>query len=68
MKVFINGDEKSINKAEILSSVIYNYLQSKEPRGIAVAVNENIIRKDDWEKTVLHELDRIEIVTAMQGG
>lgn len=36
--------------------------------GIAVAVNQNIISKSDWEGTALSQNDEVLIITATQGG
>jgi len=36
--------------------------------GIAVAVNDRVVRRDDWEGTEVADGDRVEIVTARQGG
>ena len=36
--------------------------------GIAVAVNDEVVRRQAWEATPIREGDRIEIVTAKQGG
>lgn len=68
MKIFINGVESQVERNKKLSEFIASYLNGKEPRGIAVALNEKIIRKEDWVKTGINEMDRIEIVTAVQGG
>jgi len=37
-------------------------------QGTAIAVNDIIVRKDDWELTKLHELDRVTIISAAFGG
>jgi sulfur carrier protein len=36
--------------------------------GIAVARNGEVIRRTDWAATTLEDGDRVEIVTARQGG
>jgi len=38
------------------------------PRGIAVAINGEIISKSAWNTTALQDSDVIEIVTAAAGG
>jgi sulfur carrier protein len=37
-------------------------------RGIAVAVNGAIVRRDEWERYRLHAGDAIDVVGAVQGG
>jgi sulfur carrier protein len=39
-----------------------------EPRGVAVAVNGEIIRRDEWALTALVDGDVVEIVSAAAGG
>ena len=42
--------------------------ESITPRGVAVAINGEIISKSSWNTTTLQESDVIEIVTAAAGG
>jgi len=37
-------------------------------KGIAVALNEQVIPKNDWSKTLLKDQDSILIIIASQGG
>jgi sulfur carrier protein len=37
-------------------------------RGVAVAVDGEVVRKADWAKTHLQERQAIEVVRAVQGG
>ena len=37
-------------------------------KNIAVALNENLIKKSEWNKTKISENDRIEIVVPFAGG
>jgi sulfur carrier protein len=36
--------------------------------GIAVAINEALVRKTDWGEITVHSGDRVEVVYARQGG
>jgi sulfur carrier protein len=38
------------------------------PRGIAVAVNGEVVRRVDWPQHILTQGDRIDVLTAAQGG
>ena len=38
------------------------------PRGIAVAVNGEVVPRSAWEATGLQPGDRVEVLTAAQGG
>ena len=37
-------------------------------KGIAVAVNESVVPKNEWSQTELTENDKVLIITATQGG
>ncbi|SDI03007.1 sulfur carrier protein ThiS [Nonomuraea jiangxiensis] len=36
--------------------------------GVAVAVNDEVVTRSSWETTVLGDSDRVEVLTAVQGG
>ncbi len=68
MKIKVNGKEEVLGSAMKLSEYVSISLNGKEPRGIAVAVNDFIIPKQKWETVIINENDAIEIVHAVQGG
>jgi sulfur carrier protein len=66
MRVYLNNKEM-----ETAESTLASFLQSQallETRGIAVAVNEEVIPRNEWARQALHENDSILIITATQGG
>lgn len=36
--------------------------------GIAVALNDTVVRRAEWRETHVQDGDRVEIITASQGG
>jgi sulfur carrier protein len=36
--------------------------------GVAVAVNDEVVSRGAWDSTALVEADRVEVLTAVQGG
>ena len=38
------------------------------PRGLAVAVDAQVVPRGEWERRALREGDRVEVLTAIQGG
>ncbi|WP_084774588.1 sulfur carrier protein ThiS [Nonomuraea candida] len=36
--------------------------------GVAVAVNDEVVTRGTWETTALSDRDRVEVLTAVQGG
>ncbi len=67
MNVFINNISQIITDKSTLSQIILEQLNNKT-KGIAVAVNEIVITKNQWENYILNENDKILIIKATQGG
>ena len=67
MKLQLNGET-----VEILSRTIHELLVDRgiDPTrpGIAVALNDEVIPRTQWEARALGDGDVIELITAMQGG
>lgn len=66
MEITVNSEIKTI-QSELLSVLIKDMLGEKT-KGIAVAINQNVIPKTDWEKTSLKANDNVLIIKATQGG
>lgn len=64
MKVQLNGEPTDINGSTVADAVAN---LSRAERGIAVAVNGEVVPRSQWTRE-LHEGDRIEVLTATQGG
>lgn len=67
--ITINGTpqlvEPPFDLVELLAS---HEIRAESARGVAVAINEKIVRRSEWANTTLLGGERIEIVTARQGG
>ncbi len=68
MNIKVNGEDKTIKEEVLLSDFLENELNVEDSKGIAVAVNLNIVPRSKWETTTIRENDEIEIVHAVQGG
>jgi len=67
MVVIINNSDFILPTATNLESALLQHgLQNK--LGIAVAVNELVIPKNQWNSKILNENDKILIITPTQGG
>lgn len=66
MLVYINGESKEMPESSSLSELI-SLLDLPAAR-IAVELNREVVRRNQWDETVLHEDDRIEIVHFVGGG
>ena len=61
----VNGEDQ-----EFVSETVAELVQrlSIEPRGIAVAIDGDVVRRSDWNTTSIEDGSAIEIVTAVAGG
>jgi thiamine biosynthesis protein ThiS len=66
MKLVINGEERSFDDGLTLAALV-EQLGVKADR-IAVELNRDIVRRDDWAGTTLRNGDRLEVVHFVGGG
>jgi sulfur carrier protein len=66
MKITVNNDTQSINNASSIAEMVTQL--NIEPKGIAIAINQTVISKSDWNNTTLKENENITIIKATQGG
>lgn len=64
--VWVNGTAIDVPSGKSVAELISEY--SDRSTGIAVAVNQNVLTKAEWARTTLRPGDRVEIVSATQGG
>ncbi len=67
MRVVINGEEKEITGSGLTLAGLVEQLGMKPDR-VAVELNRNIVPRDRWPDTRLHEGDRLEVVHFVGGG
>lgn len=66
MEVTINHQTFVVNGQHLLAALeSYGLAQTK---GVAIAVNEQVIPKSNWNSFQIHPGDQIMIITAAQGG
>ena len=66
MKVLLNGERVDISDGTTVDVLAASVLD--RPRGVAVAVNGEVVPRSAWATTALHDDDEVEVVTAKQGG
>lgn len=66
MQVYINGEPKELADNASLAEVI-SHLDLPVTR-IAIELNRSVIRRANWETTIVQEGDRLEIVHFVGGG
>ena len=66
MTIVVNGEPRELSQGTTVADVVV--LLGRGPKGLAVAVNENVVPRTRWPVTTLHERDRVEMLTAAAGG
>lgn len=67
MKVLINGKETITPDGSTINTLLHS-LEIATDTPIAVAVNNNVIERAEWEAVVIKENDNIIIISAICGG
>ena len=65
MKIIVNGEQKEF-KENITISTLLKELNIQ--RVMAIAVNMQIIKEKNWDKYIIKEGDKIEMMTFVAGG
>lgn len=69
IQITLNGDPHVLEEGASVADVLREMdLDPSEPKGIAVALNEEVVPKSDWYDRRLSDGDRVEVITARQGG
>lgn len=67
MTITCNGEPYATD-ARSVADLLDQRLGERDPGGIAVAVNGEVVRRAVWSAPLLVEGDVVEVVTAVQGG
>ncbi len=68
MNVTVNGEPRQLPVGATVASVVELLDVTPGARGVAVALDEEIVTRAQWGDTALHEGARVEVVAAIQGG
>ncbi len=68
MKLTINGKAYKTDQANTLDELMSEFRNSESHEGIAVAVDEEVIPKSQWDVYQIKDGSSIEVITAVQGG
>ncbi|MEV0209959.1 sulfur carrier protein ThiS [Streptomyces sp. NPDC050788] len=66
MNISVNGEPRRIADGTALDTVVKTLTPA--PSGVAAALNETVVPRAQWPSTPLREGDRVEVLTAVQGG
>jgi sulfur carrier protein len=64
--ITVNGETRDLPPDVTLADLVSQLTAS--PKGVAAAVNGEVVPRRAWSATALAERDEVEVVTAVQGG
>jgi sulfur carrier protein len=68
LKLIVNGAATERDAGTTLADVVCELAGGPDARGVAAAVNGMVIPRGRWPSMVLSDGDRVEVLTAVQGG
>jgi len=63
MEITVNNKSLCVDETTAVSTVV-----GSDTKGVAVAVNGKIVKKNDWDTTPLKEGDDVVVIRAAYGG
>lgn len=66
--VRINGEDRALPAGATVASVVASLPNAPDGRGVAVAVEGEVVPRAQWPTSELHEGATVEVVVAVQGG
>lgn len=66
MTVSVNGEPRELPGGTTLDLLVAELTPARS--GVAAAVNEQVVPRGQWPATPLGDGDRVEVLTAVQGG
>lgn len=68
MQLIVNGQEQSVVGTSTLLDLLIEMNFNAEQKGIAVALNAEVVARAMWAETRLCNGDQVDIIHAVQGG
>ena len=68
MTVWLNGEPRELRAGASLAEAAAAAGAPPDRRGIAVALDGEVVPRDRWDETVVADGQRVEVVQAVQGG
>jgi sulfur carrier protein len=66
MTTLVNGEPRELEPGTTVAALVEAL--GMPPRGVAVALDGEIVSRSDWDERPVPDGARVEVVTAMQGG
>jgi sulfur carrier protein len=68
VRVTINGEARELEPGATIADVVASLPGAPEGRGVAVALDGEVVRRSAWDSIELGSGARVEVVVAVQGG
>src|SRR5829696_1022741 len=68
MRVELNGEVTALPDGAAVSEAVDASGASGDQRGVAVAIDGEVVPRSEWERTPLLEGQKVEVLAAIQGG
>lgn len=68
MTVTVNGEPRPVPDGLSVEALLRHVGRDPAVPGVAVAVGDRVVRRADWPATPVSDGDRVEVITAAQGG
>jgi sulfur carrier protein len=68
VRVVLNGSETELAEGATVEAALQSLDLPAAGRGVAVAVDAEVVPRGEWAGTELHEGARVEVLRAIQGG
>lgn len=66
--IVVNGEERPLPGDGAIPALLAAFDVDPDERGVALAINGEVVPRQDWSSTSLTAGDRVELVRAVQGG
>jgi len=66
--ILLNGQRSDLREGEPLARALELLGVDGRPRGIAVAVDGEVVPRERWQDYLLRDGQRVEVLSAIQGG
>lgn len=65
--IYINDKEYALEQTLSLT-LLFQTLNMDVAKGVAIAINNKVVPRTDWEKSIIKKNDKIILIKATQGG
>jgi sulfur carrier protein len=68
MRIALNGEQRELPEGATLADAVRESGAQRDGRGVAVALDGEVVPRAEWDATALAEGRSVEVLAAIQGG